>query len=56
MNKKNESFPNDEAIKNLLIIIARINGVTPAAIEAATGISQKTIQNKFPINLIKGEK
>jgi len=52
---KNDLIPNDEAIKNLLIIIALKNGVDPKAIEIATGIVEKTIRNKFPMKLIKGE-
>ncbi len=56
IKKKNEPLPNDEAIKNLLIILARMHKVTPEAIESATGIATKTIRNKFPLNLIKGEK
>ncbi len=52
---KNELLSNDEATKNLLIIIALQNGVSPKAIEVATGIAEKTIRNKFPMKLIKGE-
>ena len=52
---KNELLPNDEAIKNLLIILALKNGVDPKVIEIATGIAEKTIGNKFPKKLIKGE-
>ena len=50
---KNEIISNDEAIKNLLIIIALQNKIEPKAIEIATGISEKTIRNKFPMKLIK---
>jgi len=52
---KKEIVPNDEAIKNLLIIIALKNGVDPKAIEIATGIIEKTIRNRFPMKLINGE-
>lgn len=52
---KNELIPNDEAVKNLLIVLALSNGVDPKAIEIATGITEKTIRNKFPMKLIKGE-
>lgn len=52
---KDELIPNDEAVKNLLIILALNNGVDPKAIELATGIAEKTIRNKFPMKLIKGE-
>ena len=52
---KNEPITNDEAIKNMLIILALKNGVDPKIIEIATGIAEKTIRNKFPMKLIKGE-
>ena len=52
---KNDLIPNDEAIKNLLIILALQNGADPKIIETATGIAEKTIRNKFPMKLIKGE-
>ncbi len=52
---KNELLPNDEAVKNLLIVLALQNGVNPKVIESATGITEKTIRNKFPMKLIKGE-
>ena len=52
---KNELLPNDEAIKNLLIVLALKNNVDPKLIEIATSIAEKTIRNKFPMKLIKGE-
>ncbi len=52
---KNELLPNNEVTKDLLIILALQNGVSPKAIEIATGIAKKTIRNKFPMKLIKGE-
>lgn len=52
--QKNE-ISNDEAIKNLLILIALQNGADPKIIEKATGIAEKTIRNRFPMKLIKGE-
>lgn len=48
---KNELLPNDEAVKDLLIILALKNDVEPKAIE----ISAKTIRNKFTMKLIKGK-
>ena len=55
MMVKNEILPNDEAIKNLLIILALQNGADPKLIASTTGIAEKTIRNKFPMKLIKGE-
>lgn len=57
MNKKtkNDLVSNDDAIKNLLILLALKNGVDPKAIEIATEIAEKTIRNKFPMKLINGE-
>jgi len=52
---KDDLVPNDEAIKNLLIILALKSGVEPKAIEIATGITEKTIRNRFPMKIIKGE-
>jgi len=52
---KNEPVTNNDAVKNLLIIIALKNGVDPKAIEIVTGIPEKTIRNKFPMKLIRGE-
>lgn len=52
---KENTIPNDEAIKNLLIILLLKQGVTPKAIELATGINEKTIRNRFPMKLVEGE-
>ena len=55
MNKKESNqVDNDEAIKNLLIINLLKDGVDPKAIQIATGISAKTIRNRFPMKLIRG--
>ncbi len=48
------SINYEEAIMNLLIINLLKDGVSPKAIEIATGIAEKTIRNKFPMKLIKG--
>jgi hypothetical protein len=53
---RDKLVPNDEAIKNLLIIHLLRMGVDPKIIENATGIAAKTIRNRFPMKLIKGEK
>lgn len=37
---------NEDAIRNLLILLLLKNGVSPEAIEIATGIDQKTIRNR----------
>jgi len=50
--RKNQKQDNDEAIKNLLILLLLKNGVGAEAIEIATGIDQKTIRNRFPKRLI----
>jgi hypothetical protein len=55
MSKKNE-FENNEAIKNLLIVLLLREGVDPKAIEAATGIPEMTIRGKFPMKMIKKSK
>jgi hypothetical protein len=49
---KNQKQDNEESIKNLLIILLLKNGASAKAIEAATGIDQKTIRNKFPKSLL----
>ena len=49
------TISNNDAIKNLLIILLLKQGVNPKAIELATGIPEKTIRNKFPMKFIKGE-
>ncbi len=56
VKKKNESVNNEEAIKNLLIILARIQGVTPEAISKATGYSAKYIANTFTMKYLIGDK
>jgi hypothetical protein len=55
MSKKRE-IENNEAIKNLLIIGLLKDDVNPKIIEAATGIPEKTIRNKFPMKLINESK
>ena len=55
MSKKNEVEDN-EAIKNLLIVLLLKEGVNPKAIEIATGIPEMTIRGKFPMKLIKKSK
>ena len=56
MNKKESNqVDNDEAIKNLLIINLLKDGIDPKAIQIATGISAKTIRNRFPMKLIRGK-
>lgn len=54
--RKEGELPNDEAIKNLLIISLLKDDVDPAVISTATGIPEKTIRNRFPMKLIKGGK
>lgn len=44
---KNELLPNDEAIKNLLIVLALKNRVDPKIIEIATGIAEKRLGINF---------
>ncbi len=51
MSKK--SLEDNEAIKNLLIVMLLKEGVDPKIIEAATGIPEMTIRSKFPMKLIK---
>ena len=53
-NKEKNQLDNDEALKNLLIIMLLKDGIHPKIIEIATGIAEKTIRNKFPMSLIKG--
>ena len=48
------AISNDEAIKNLLILLLLKEGVSPKAIELATGTPEKTIRNKFPMKLVTG--
>ena len=57
MRKKqsDKEIPDDEAIKNLLIIFLLKSGVDPKAIEKATGIPAMTIRWKFPMKFFKGE-
>lgn len=56
MAKKKEMLDNNEAIKNLLIVSLLKDEVDPKIIEAATGIPEKTIRNKFPMKSIKKQK
>jgi hypothetical protein len=51
MSKKEIS--NDEAIKNLLILLLLKEGVNPKIIEIATGIPEMTLRGRFPMKLIK---
>ena len=51
---KNE-LNSEDAIKNLLILLLLKNGVDPKLIESATGIAEKTIRNKFPMNKIRDD-
>lgn len=51
MESKKE-IDNEEAVKNLLIILLLKQGVDPKLIEIATGIAEKTIRNKFPAGLL----
>ncbi|MGD6810108.1 MAG: hypothetical protein ACQCN3_10470 [Candidatus Bathyarchaeia archaeon] len=51
--KRKQPIENNEAIKNLLVISLLKDGVNPKVIETATGIPEKTIRNKFPMNDIK---
>lgn len=54
MPKKNKNIvPNDEAIKNLLIINLIKDGVDLKIIEQATGIPEMTIRGRFPMKAIK---
>lgn len=55
MSKKNE-LENNEAIKNLLIVLLLKEGVDPKVVETATGIPEMTIRGKFPMKLIKKSK
>jgi hypothetical protein len=52
---KSERITNGESIKNLLILNLIKDGVNPKAIELATGIPEKTIRNKFPMSLFRGQ-
>ncbi len=51
MSKK--AVGDNEAVKNLLIILLLKEGVDPKIIETATGIPEMTIRGKFPMKLIK---
>lgn len=55
MESKKE-IDNDEAIKNLLIILLLKYGVDPKLIEIATGLAEKTIRNRFPASLLGKKK
>ena len=55
MVKENSKINYEEAILNLLIISLLKQGVNPKVLEIATGISEKTIRNKFPMKLIKND-
>ena len=50
---KQKEIGNDEATKNLLILLLLKEGVNPKAIELATGIPEMTLRGKFPMKLIK---
>lgn len=53
---KEGDISNDEAIKNLLVLLLLKENVDPKLIEKATGITEKTIRNKYPKKLIsKGD-
>jgi hypothetical protein len=54
--KRKEAIDNNEAIKNLLIVSLLKDNIDPRIIEAATGIPEKTIRNKFPMKNIKKQK
>jgi hypothetical protein len=54
-SKEKNEVPNDEAIRNLLMIGLLKDDVDPAVISGATGIPEKTIRNKFPMKKIKRE-
>ena len=56
VKKEKNQLNSDEAIKNLLIINLLKDGVDPKIISIATGMEEKTIRNKFPMKLIKGNK
>ncbi len=47
---------DEEAVKNLLILLLLKEGVDPKVIEAASGIPEMTIRGKFPMKLIKKPK
>lgn len=49
-NKK--EFDNNEAAKNLLILLLLKQGVDPKLIEIATGMAEKAVRNKFPASLL----
>lgn len=55
MSKKTD-IENNEAIRNLLIVLLLKEGVDPKIIETATGIPEMTIRGKFPMKLIKKSK
>ena len=52
VGKAKNEIENNEAIKNLLIILLLKEGVDPKLIEKATGISEMTIRGKYPKKLI----
>ena len=52
MSKKRE-ISNEEATKNLLILLLLKEGVDPKAIEIATGIPEMTLRGKFPMKLLR---
>jgi len=54
--KKKEIIDNNEAIENLLIVGLLKDNIDPKIIEAATGIPEKTIRNKFPMKGIRKQK
>jgi hypothetical protein len=50
---KQREISNEEATKNLLILLLLKEGVNPKAIEIATGIPEMTLRGQFPMKLIK---
>lgn len=54
--QKKNAISDEEAVKNLLILNLLKDGVDAKLIEAATGIPEKTIRNKFPMKDIKKQK
>jgi hypothetical protein len=47
-----KEIDNEDAIKNLLIVLLLKQGVDPKIIEIATGMAEKTVRNKFPASLL----
>ena len=55
MSKKTD-IEDNEAIKNLLVVLLLKEGIDPKIIETATGIPEMTIRGKFPMKLIRKSK